>query len=126
MGAITMSRVVATLAALSLTSACSDTSGPSGQLGEPGRGGMTVVPRFATIGPGQVVPLTAQLRDTDGNQIQIVTIRWTSSNDAVATVSSRGEVLGRAEGRAIITAAAHGKAETSAIRVVRRLGLKPE
>lgn len=126
MGAITMSRVVAALAALSFTGACNDTSGPGGQLGEPGRGGMTVVPRFATINAGQLVALTAQLRDGDGNRIETVTIGWASSNEAVATVTSRGEVMGRAEGRAIITASAEGDAETSTIRVVGRRGPKPE
>jgi hypothetical protein len=126
MRAITMSRVVATLATLSLTAACNDTSGPGGQLGEPGRGGMTVVPRFATIGAGQVIALTARLRDYDGNRIETVTIGWASSNEAVATVSSRGEVMGRAEGRAIITASAQGDAETSTIRVIGKRGPKPE
>jgi hypothetical protein len=126
MGAITMSRVVAALAALSFTGGCNDTSGPGGQLGEPGRRGMTVVPRFATIGAGQVIALTARLRDADGNRIETVTIGWASSNDAVATVTSRGEVMGRAEGRAIITATAEGDAETSTIRVVGSRGPKPQ
>jgi len=120
MGAITMSRVVATLAALSLTGACNDTSGPGGQLGEPGRGGMTVVPRFATIEAGQTIQLSARLIDDFGDPIEGLTFTWTSSNESVAIVSHRGAVMGRGEGRAAITARADGRVQSSAVQVLRR------
>jgi uncharacterized protein YjdB len=78
---------------------------------------MTVEPRNATIQAGQVLPLKATLIDEHGNRLDGVGISWTSTNDAVATVSRSGEVFARAAGRAVITASALGKSQFSTIHV---------
>jgi hypothetical protein len=124
MRAIVMSRTVATLGALILAGACTDTSGPTPPL-PPGGETMTVVPRSATLRPGQVVALKAQLIDADGNAMEEVAISWRSSDDAVATVAATGEVYGRSEGRAVISASAQGRSQIASIRVLQR-EQKPE
>lgn len=115
MRVISLSRTVAAFAALILAGACNDTSGPGGQ--GPGDTGMTVEPRNATIQAGQVLPLKATLIDEHGNRLDGVGISWTSTNDAVATVSRSGAVFARAAGHAVITASALGKSQFSTIHV---------
>jgi Big-like domain-containing protein len=118
MRAITLSRTVAAFAVLTFAAACNDTSGPGGQ-GDLNTGGMSIVPRNAIIGAGQVVPLKATLIDEHGDRLDGV-ITWTSSNDAVATVSGTGEVFGRGAGHVVITASALGKSQFSTVRVLAR------
>lgn len=117
MRATTMSRVAAALAAFTLIGGCNDYTAPPS---EPSTlGGLTVVPRTATIGSGQVVQLKATMRDEFGDALTAV-ISWRSSNDAVASVSNRGDVVGRTAGHAVITASALGKTQISTIRVLSR------
>jgi uncharacterized protein YjdB len=118
MRVIRMSRIVATLSALTLAGACNDAFSPPPNI--PSFEGLTVVPRSATIQAGQVVALTAKLIDANGDQLSGVATSWTSSNEVVATVAATGEVLGRGAGRAIITATAQGKSQTAAIQVLGR------
>jgi uncharacterized protein YjdB len=47
-------------------------------------------------------------------------INWSSTDDAVATVSTTGEVLGRGVGQAIITASALGRSQSATIHVLAR------
>ena len=61
---------------------------------------VTVDPPSATIEPGGTLQLTATARPK-----KYTTFTWTSSNDAVATVSDIGLVTGVAAGTATITAA---------------------
>ncbi len=114
-----LSRTLAMMTALALTAGCSDTSGPRlpGDAGE--SGGFWVTPRTATIEAGRVVMLHARLVDEFGDRIPAA-VQWTSSDDAVATVAATGEVYGRSAGRAIITASAAGKSQTSMIKVLSR------
>lgn len=86
---------------------------------------MTLAPRIATIGAGQVVALTAQVFDEFGDPMVGVKYTWTSSNESVATVSTSGTVYGQAEGRAAITASARGQAQTSSVHVLSRQEGKP-
>jgi uncharacterized protein YjdB len=131
MRAITMSRVAVALAAFSLIGGCNDYTAPPNEPST--EGGLTVVPRSATIGAGQVVQLRVTMRDEFGDAITGVTVSWRSSDDAVATVSNRGDVVGRAAGHAVISASAMGKTQTSTILVLARApkptddpkGLKP-
>jgi uncharacterized protein YjdB len=81
---------------------------------------MTVVPRRATILPGQVVELKALLTDEHGDAIQGITVAWKSNDESVASVSSFGNVMGRREGYAVITATASNQAQTSSIQVLAR------
>lgn len=120
MRVITLSRAVAACAALTLATACNDTAGPGGQEGDLSTGGMNVFPRTATIGSGQTVALKATLIDEYGDRLDGVAISWTSTDDAVATVSAAGEVLGRGAGHAVITASALGKSQFSTVRVLSR------
>lgn len=118
MSALAMSRIVAALTTLTIASGCTDTSGPT----PPDRTGgtMTVVPRSATIQAGQVVELKARLNDEFGEAIQGVNVKWTSSNESVASVSAYGNVLGQGAGDAVITASAANHAQTASIHVLRR------
>ena len=117
MRAITLLRIVAVLAAVGVTTACNDSF--STPPNDPSTGTLTVVPRSATIHAGEVAVFKATLKDEFGDQIA-TNMRWISSNDAVATVSSSGEVFGRREGRAVITADALGKFQTSTVQVLAR------
>jgi uncharacterized protein YjdB len=78
---------------------------------------MTVIPSTSRIGEGQAVQLTARLVDEFGDPLQ-AKVSWSSSNSAVATVSVGGTVFGRREGRAAITASAHGRAQTASVHVL--------
>jgi uncharacterized protein YjdB len=119
MAAITLARLV-TAAALVTASACSEPfSPPPNEPSSPS--GLTVVPSSATIIAGQVVALKASMRDQFGDPL-LVTVRWRSSNESVATVAATGEVLGRSTGDATIVADADGKTQMSAIHVLPRPG----
>jgi uncharacterized protein YjdB len=116
MRVIRMSRILATVSALTLVGACNDAFSPPPNI--PIFEGLTVVPRSATIQAGQVVALKARLIDANGDPLNGVATSWTSSNEVVATVAATGEVLGRGAGHAIITATAQGKSQTAAILVL--------
>lgn len=113
-----MSPLAAALSLLALLAACNDAYSPSPVPGRSGGGGLSVIPQSATIAPGQVVALQAKLIDEFGDRIEGVTVKWQSSNDAVATVAATGEVVGRDQGHVIITASALGKYQTSTIHVL--------
>src|SRR6059036_3297003 len=76
-----------------------------------------VTPATASVQAGQTVQLTATPRDAGGNPLSGRTVTWSSSNTAVATVSSSGLVSGVTPGSATITAASEGKSGTSTITV---------
>jgi uncharacterized protein YjdB len=117
MRVITMSRILAALSAVVLAGACNDAYSPSPPAAPTG-GGITVVPRSATIRPGQIVALKASLTDEFGDRLDGFAMSWKSSNDVVATVASTGEVLGRSEGHVVITASTAGKYQTSTVHVL--------
>ena len=123
MNATTMSRITAALSAITLLAACNDSFSPSRSA--PSLQGLTVVPRSATLQAGQVVALKASLIDEFGGRLDGFIVSWRSSNDAVATVASSGEVVGRSVGRAVITASVAGKTQISTIHVLAR-GQKPD
>ena len=78
---------------------------------------VTVAPSTASLAVGATTPLTATVRDAQGNVMSGQTIVWTSSNNAIATVSSNGVVTGVAAGPATITATCSGKTGSSAVTV---------
>jgi uncharacterized protein YjdB len=132
MWALTLSRVVAVLAGLTIAGACTDSNAPVDPFnpGEAPTDGtfMTLAPTSATISPGQTVLLHAQLHERLGTPIQGVTIKWRSHNQAVASVSDGGEVQGKAEGHAVIIASAQGRSQVATVHVLRRgpqIELKP-
>jgi len=127
MRVIMLSRFVAALGVLVTSVACNEDSlSPTPQPTPlpPAETGMTVVPRTATIRAGQFVGLEARIVDEFGDELGGA-FAWSSSNDAVATVSDNGVVYGRSEGKVVITASALGKRQSSTISVVGRQG-KPD
>jgi len=78
---------------------------------------VTVSPGSASIGVGATTPLSATVRDAQGNIMTGQTVTWSTDNAAVATVSSSGVVTGVAAGSATITATSSGKTGTSSITV---------
>jgi uncharacterized protein YjdB len=119
MRAITTSRLVTALA-IAAAAGCSEPfDTPPNEPSQP-VSGLTVIPRNATIMAGQVVALKATLRDQFGDQLVGVTVKWKSSNEAVASVAANGEVMGRSAGVATVTADAQGRTETSGIQVLAR------
>jgi uncharacterized protein YjdB len=115
MRTVSLLRLLPALSLLAVLSACdSESIGPA----TAGVGTITVIPRTATIGAGQAVQLTAQLVDEFGDPLD-ARVSWSSSNPEVATVSVSGTVIGRKEGRAAITASAHGKLQAAAVHVIR-------
>lgn len=119
----TVSRIIAALSAITLLGACNDSFSPPPNV--PSLQGLTVVPRSATLQAGQVVALKASLTDEHGDRLDGFIVSWRSSNDAVATVATSGEVVGRSVGHAVITASAAGKSQISTIQVLAR-GQKPD
>lgn len=69
---------------------------------------VTVTPSTATVGAGATVQLSAQAKDANGNVIPGLTVTWSTSNSAVATVDNSGLVTGVSAGSAQITATVGG------------------
>lgn len=122
MRALMLSRVVAILAGLTFVGACTDSTDNSAIDALPGSidGVLLLSPTSATLSPGQAVVLQAQVLDRLGMPMRDVAITWRSHNDAVASVSDRGEVRGKAEGHAVIIASARGTSRTATIHVLSR------
>ena len=75
-------------------------------------------PDTATVVPGGTLQLTATPRDASGNAISGASVAWSSSNNAVASVSGSGIVTGVAPGTDTVTAASGGKSATDRKSVV--------
>lgn len=78
---------------------------------------------------GQILRLNATLFDAGGNTLTGLSITWSSSNSAVASVSNEGVVVARSEGTAQITAAVGGLRSTITVTVERspsRIVVTPE
>ncbi len=78
---------------------------------------VTVTPPSSTIAPDATVQLQAVIQDADGATLADREITWSSSENAVATVSSAGLVTGVAGGSATITATSEGKSGTAGVLV---------
>ena len=78
---------------------------------------VTVAPTSASVVAGATTPLTATVKDQNGNVMTGQTVTWSTSNAAAATVNSSGVVTGVAAGSATITATSSGKTGTSSITV---------
>jgi trimeric autotransporter adhesin len=59
---------------------------------------VTVTPSTSVVAVGTVLQLTAATRDAIGNSLPGRTVSWSTSNTAVATVTSSGVVQGVADG----------------------------
>jgi uncharacterized protein YjdB len=78
---------------------------------------IVVTPQSANLLAGQAVPFTATASDAAGNVLTGRTFVWSSSDDAVAVVSSSGRVQTLTAGTVIITASAEGKSGTATINI---------
>jgi uncharacterized protein YjdB len=78
---------------------------------------ITLKPTTLTIAPKQSEPLTATTTSANGTVLTGRLVTYTSSNTAVASVTSDGQVTGIASGTATITATSEGKSATAAVRV---------
>ncbi|UCF20661.1 MAG: Ig-like domain-containing protein, partial [Gemmatimonadota bacterium] len=92
--------------------------------GVSGTAAITVIPASVGVDPatdliraGTTVQLTATPRDASGNPLTGLTISWSTSDDAVATVDANGLVTGEGLGTATITAEAGGQSGTAEIGV---------
>ena len=79
---------------------------------------MSVVPSSITIDGGNVLTLTAKIRNADGAYETPDDIAWCSSNGDVASVDAEGHVRGLKPGEAQIVATWHGSRGSSVITVI--------
>lgn len=77
---------------------------------------VAINPTQVTVAIGAVAPLTASVRDADGNQI-VHSVVWTSSDTSIARVSTTGVVTARTLGTARIAATANGVSGTADVTV---------
>ena len=76
---------------------------------------VVVTPPARNVLEGETAQLTATVFAEDGSQILSASIVWSTSNSAIAEVSSTGLVTGMSPGAAVITALARsGGAEAEA------------
>jgi uncharacterized protein YjdB len=78
---------------------------------------VVLLPNRVDATVGSTTQLTATAFDGSGNALTDRAIIWSSSNQAVATVSTGGLVIAVAPGTSTITAASEGKTSTSIITV---------
>lgn len=80
---------------------------------------VSVSPATATLTPGAVTQLSATLRDASGATLTGRVVTWSTSNNAIATVSGAGIVTAVAIGGPVtITATSEGQSGTAAVTVV--------
>ena len=78
---------------------------------------VVVQPASGSINQGQTVQLTATAIDNSGQNIPGKVATWTSSNDAVASISSTGRVTGISPGQVTLTATIDGVVGTATLAV---------
>ena len=83
---------------------------------------VAVVPATGFAPTAIGVPLSLSLKDAQGNVVTNRVVSWTSSSEALATISSLGVLTGTGVGNVTITATSEGKSGTATYRV--RTGLK--
>lgn len=82
---------------------------------------VTVSPETVELEVGQTRQLSATLRDASGNVLTGRSVAWSSSNQAVASVSSTGMVTGADAGAATITATSEGRTSQASVTVTEAL-----
>jgi len=83
----------------------------------PAPAAMEVQPSGLTITVGQRSQLSAVIRDANGNQLGGQPISWSSSDGAVASITSAGEVEGMSVGSSTITATSGSASATTLVTV---------
>lgn len=87
---------------------------------EPGgnEASVEVSPSFAAVGIGDIVALTAIVRDSAGDVLTNPVMTWSSSDAAIAEVSTSGVVTAMSAGSATVTATRDGHSGQAQIDVV--------
>lgn len=91
----------------------SDAAAPSGAE----VGGIALSSEALTLSVGNTAVLDVSARDAAGNAVPVSDVHWSSSNDAIASVSASGVVSGVSVGTATIAATAQGKSATARVSV---------
>jgi uncharacterized protein YjdB len=78
---------------------------------------VVVQPTTQSLVEGQTAQIRAQPMDVTGKPLAGRVVLWSTSNAAVATVTSTGVVTAQSPGNAVITATSEGKSGTSAVTV---------
>jgi photosystem II stability/assembly factor-like uncharacterized protein len=112
----------ATMAALLVLSGCSKSSTPVAPPVLIPLSALVVTPHSDTLSTGGTTQIVATAYDTLGAVVGNVAITWTTSNDAVCTVSGNGVVTGRGEGSAWVRAESSGKKDSANVFVRATIG----
>ena len=102
------------MAAAIFAVACGDDDTPTGTAAVVS---VTVSQPTGPILVGATTTLIATTKDASGAAITGTTVTWSSSSDAIATVSQAGVVTGVTPGTATITATSNGKTGTASVTV---------
>jgi Bacterial Ig-like domain (group 2) len=102
--------------ALAFLTACGGSDGPT-EPPPPTVASVTVGPDSPTIEVGQTQQFSATARDASGGSVSGLTVNWSTSNSAIATVTSTGLVTGVGIGTSAITATAAGVAGSQVLTV---------
>jgi hypothetical protein len=78
---------------------------------------ITLSPTVLYLNVGETGQLTATVRDADGNPLSGVSVTWSSTDPAVASVGDNGLVTGQTQGCARIAATGGGKTAHAGVRV---------
>jgi uncharacterized protein YjdB len=78
---------------------------------------VVVTPSTASVVVGGATQLSASVRDASGAELSGRLVGWSSSDDAIAVVSSTGLVSGLKVGTVTITASSEGKSGTATVTV---------
>jgi uncharacterized protein YjdB len=109
--------------------ACGGDGDSTGPVVEPVATTLTVTPAVATIAPGGSVQLHASVEDEAETSPTAHVVTWSSSDEAVASVSESGLVTGISIGSAVVTASLGSKTGSAAVTVrgsVESIELVPE
>jgi serine/threonine protein kinase len=80
-------------------------------------GSVALTPADTTLRAGEIILMKVAMRDAAGNALRDRPLRWSSSDDRVATVTSLGMVSAVGAGRATITAASEGRSAGASVAV---------
>jgi uncharacterized protein YjdB len=105
------------VAAVLVTSCGGEPTAPQQTQNTPTVASVEVTPGTATIEVGGTTQLAATPKDASGNTVSGQSVTWSSSSDAIATVSASGLVTGQSVGTATITASAGGQSGTATVAV---------
>jgi uncharacterized protein YjdB len=113
---VMLARCCAGVLLAALTLSCSDAA-PTGDS-TVATVELTVPPQ--TLRAGNTLTMGVKVRDANGTDVGNVAIYWSSSNSAVATVSSAGVVTAITAGEVQIAASALGKSATKTLTIIER------